>query len=322
MSYPQDPNTPYGQPEQNPNPYGQQGQNPYGQAGQSQGGGLFDSGGQQPPFGQSAPNPYGQPANPYDNNSAPTQLYGPGQNPYGQPAGPYDASGGQIPQFGQQPQPPYGQQGFPQQQPFYGQQPPAKNNNGMIIGIVVAVVAVLGVGGYFLASGNNSPSPNPTLATQSSLPILPPAGGGSSGPAPAQGNGAIGSFTPPSTYSSGSLADDDGCGDYAGDEADFLTASFDMSTAAEASTAFDKLSAAEITAAADAQDPTLKGGLAAEAGYIKANEAALSAGMVAYNSASGDESTFTAAFAGDKVNDEYLNGVCDLDSWAPTEPAT
>jgi hypothetical protein len=332
MTYPQDPNNPYGQPEQNPygqgtpnpNPYAQPGQNPYGQPTQPQPGGLFDSGGGQPPFGQGAPNPnpYGQPGNPYDTNAAPTQIYGPGQNPYGQPGNPYDASGGQIPQqFGQQP--PYGAPGYPQQQPFYGAQPPSKNNTGMIIGIVVAVVAVLGVGGYFLASGSNNPTPNPTVASlQSGQPTSQPSSGPSGSPAPsAGGNGAIGSFTPPSSYSSNALQDDPGCGTYAGGEADFLTSTFDLSTTSDANTAFDKLSSEISSAAGDADDPTLKAAMTAESGYIKSNEPVLSAGMVAYNSSDSlDDTQFSQAFAGDKATDEYINGVCGLASWSPTEP--
>ena len=333
MSYPQDPNNPYGQPEQNPygqgapnqNPYAQPGQNPYGQPpAQPQPGGLYDSGGQAP-FSQSGQNPYGQPGNPYDPNSAaPTQIYGQPGNPYG-PPNPFDASGGQIPQqqpFGQ-PQQPYGVPGYPQQQPFYGAQPPAKSNNGMIIGIVVAAVVVLGAGGYFLASSHKNNPPSPVVA---SLPTGQPSGGPTAGPsgspaATGSGGGALGSFSPPSTYSSNALEDDPGCGDFAGGEADFLTSSFDLSSTSEANSAFDKLAAETTTAASDAQDKTLQAAFTAEAAYIKANEAALSAGMVAYSN-SPDLSTtqFSQAYNPLKPTDEYINGVCGLASWSPTEP--
>ncbi|HEV2634300.1 MAG TPA: hypothetical protein VGX23_04075 [Actinocrinis sp.] len=339
MSYPQDPNNPYGQPEQNPygqgapnqNPYAQPGQNPYAQP---QAGGLFDSAGNPAPFGQQPQNPYGQPqAGPYDGgiNAAPTQLFGqqPDQNPYGQapspyaqPANPYDASGGQIPQaYGQQQQ--YGMPpNYPQQQPFYGQQPPAKSgNNGMMVGIAAVVVVALAAGGYFLLGTKKNPGPSPLTPLIASQSVLPTAGTSGS---PAASGGPVtqnGNFTPPTTYSSDSLDSDNGCGDFAGDEVDFLTATIDLNTNADATTAFTKLAAGEKTASADSQDPTLRAALAAESTYITANEAALSAGMVSYNSLDDGSSTqFAAAFKGIQSTDEYINGVCGLASWAPTEP--
>ncbi|WP_333769539.1 hypothetical protein [Streptomyces sp. IBSBF 2435] len=124
-----------------PNPYGgQQPPDPYGQQPPQQ----------QPGFGQPEPG-YGYP-----------QQGQPGQPPYGQPQ--------QQPDYGQQPQPGYGypqqgQPGQPPQQPGYGYgQPPGApqgggsgKRNGIIIGAVVALVAI-GAGVFFLTSGGDSGS--------------------------------------------------------------------------------------------------------------------------------------------------------------------
>lgn len=139
---------PYGnQPPQQPGPYGQQPQQPgpYGQP-------------QQPgPYGQpqQAPQPgYGYPQQPPQ--QAPQGV--PPQQPPGAPYGQPQAPGG----YGQPQQPgPYGQ---PQQAPYgqYPQQPPAGGGgNKKVLGIVigaVAVVAALGVGGYFIFGGGDGGS--------------------------------------------------------------------------------------------------------------------------------------------------------------------
>jgi len=127
-----------------PNPYGQQPQG--GGYGQPQPGGY---GQPQPGYGQPQPGGYGQPQQP----PAPPQgqpAYGypqqapPAQAPYGQPAYPQ-------PGYGQQP--PYGQ--VPQQGYGYPQPPQQGGNgkrNGIIIGVVVALVAV-GAGVFFATKG-------------------------------------------------------------------------------------------------------------------------------------------------------------------------
>ncbi|WP_406860907.1 hypothetical protein ABZO31_10795 [Streptomyces sp. HUAS MG47] len=112
---------PYGGPPQQPGPYGQP--DPYGQPPQAP----------QPGYGypQQAPQPgYG-----YPQPGVPPQ-----QAPYGQP-GPYGQPQQPGP-YGQQPQ--YGGPGYP---------PPApKKRTGAVVA-VVAVVAALGVGAYFVFSG-------------------------------------------------------------------------------------------------------------------------------------------------------------------------
>lgn len=338
MSYPQD--NPYGQPDQNPYGQGPQDQGGYGQSapnpyGQPQPGGPYDSAGGPAPFGQATPIPYGQqPPNPYGQ---------PAPNPYGQPGNPYDGSGGQIPgqpygqqqpfnPYGQTAQNPYGQPGnqydasgnpMPTQPQFYGgQMPTAKSNNGMIAGIVsVAVVVALGVGGYFLFDGKKSDGPSGPVANsvQSGQPSGGPSATASGSPAaqPAQSGSA---FSPPTDYSSNSLEEDDGCSDFAGGEANFLSDSDDLTTTSSADNALTALAAETKVAAGDSENSTLASALDAEAAYITQNEAALAAGMVSYNGPDDDETQITNAFQGIADTDTYINGVCGLDSWSPTEP--
>jgi hypothetical protein len=134
-----------------PNPYGQQPSDPYGQPPQQQPG----FGPPQPGYGypqQAQPGQPGQPAQPaqpgygYPQQDQPGQ---PGQPPYGQVPP-------QQPGYGypQQPQP-YGQQ------PGYGYgQPPAApqggngKRTGIIVGVVVALVAV-GAGIFFVTKGGD-----------------------------------------------------------------------------------------------------------------------------------------------------------------------
>lgn len=140
--------------------YNQPPPNPYGQ--QPQGGGY---GQPQPPqqpqqggYGQPQPpqppqqGGYGQPQ-PQPGYGYPQQAPPPAQGPYGQPG-----YGQQPGQPGQPGQPPYGQQ-YPQQ-PGYGypQQPPSSGGGkrtGIIVGVVVALVAV-GAGAFFVAHKSNS----------------------------------------------------------------------------------------------------------------------------------------------------------------------
>ncbi|GAA0642194.1 hypothetical protein GCM10010174_75930 [Kutzneria viridogrisea] len=145
-----------------PDPYGQQpqqyGQQPWGQqpTGYPQSGGFPQQqpGGypQQPanpqqPYGQPQPQQYGQQPG-WGQQPGEQQQFG--QQPYGQPQ-----PGEQ--QFGQNP-------GWAQQQPQFGQpygQPPAKRKRtGLIIGVIAAVVLVLGggVGAYFLFFTKNAQS--------------------------------------------------------------------------------------------------------------------------------------------------------------------
>ncbi|WUH93499.1 hypothetical protein OG900_27585 [Streptomyces sp. NBC_00433] len=129
-----------------PNPYGQQPPNPYGQQPPQQPGYGYPQQGQ-PGYGypqqdQPAPPAYGQP---------------PQQPAYGQP--PQQQPGYGYPQQGQPGQPPYGQ--VPQQ-PGYGYGQPAApqgggsgKRTGIIVGVVVALVAV-GAGIFFVTKGSDS----------------------------------------------------------------------------------------------------------------------------------------------------------------------
>jgi hypothetical protein len=145
MSYNQPPPNPYGQQPQGGG-YGQPQQGGYGQP--QQGGGYGQP--QQPPQGGG----YGQPQPQQGGYGQPPQQPGYG---YPQQAPPAQAPYGQVPQqqpaYGQQP--PYGQ---PPQQPGYGypQQPPqggGGKRTGVIIGVVVALVAV-GAGIFFVTKGS------------------------------------------------------------------------------------------------------------------------------------------------------------------------
>ena len=185
------------------------------------------------------------------------------------------------------------------------------------------VVIALGIGGYFLATGNSKKDPVTPAAT--SVQSLISTGGatpGSSGSPAAPPTGSSGgAFTPPSSYASNSLEEDPGCGDYAGGAADFLSDYDSMTSTAAATTEFTSLAGEVKSGAGDAQNSTLAAALDAEAAYIQKNEPALAAGMAAYtNSEDADDSQFGNAFQGIASTDEYINGVCGLDSWSPTEP--
>ncbi|SEG86500.1 hypothetical protein SAMN05216223_117109 [Actinacidiphila yanglinensis] len=138
-----------------PNPYGNQPQG--GGYGQPQPGPPPQGGYGQPPqqggYGQPQQGGYGQP------QAQPGYGY-PQQAP--PPAPPYGGQAPQQPAYGQQPgygqQPPYGQ--VPQQQGYGYPQPPQGGNgkrNGLIIGVVVALVAV-GAGVFFATKGGGSSS--------------------------------------------------------------------------------------------------------------------------------------------------------------------
>jgi hypothetical protein len=112
------------------------------------------------PYGQQPPqNPYGQPQQPQPGYGQPQPGYGypqqgqPAQPPYGQPQPGYG-----YPQQGQPAQPPYGQ--VPPQAPYgYGQPVPPQSGGsgkrtGVIIGVVVALVAV-GAGVFFVTKGDD-----------------------------------------------------------------------------------------------------------------------------------------------------------------------
>jgi hypothetical protein len=142
-----------------PNPYGQQPPNPYGQQPPQQPGGYGQPQPQPgygyPQQGQPAQPAYGQPPQqPGYGQQQPQPGYGyPQQGQPGQPA--Y----GQQPEYGQQPA--YGQ--VPQQPGYgYGQPPGAPQGGGgkrtgMIIGAVVALVAV-GVGVFFVVGKDDGGS--------------------------------------------------------------------------------------------------------------------------------------------------------------------
>ncbi|MFC0110449.1 DUF4333 domain-containing protein [Kibdelosporangium aridum] len=149
--------SPYGPGGNDPQQWGQQPQQPYGppsggfpaqqpggypqQPGQPQYGGYPQQ--QQPtaPYGQpQEQSPYGQPHDP----NTPGSGGFPAQQPYGQPQ-----QQQQYPGYGQQPQQPYG--GYGQQPQYPGQEPPKKKSGAMlwvIVGVVVLVVAALGVLGF------------------------------------------------------------------------------------------------------------------------------------------------------------------------------
>ncbi len=142
---------------------GQQPQQPYGQPQQQPYGGQP----QQPPYGQGPQqqNPYGQQQNPYQQNPYGGQQNPHQQSPYGGQQNPHQQSpyqqnpygGQQNPSGGQpyQPQPPYQPQQNPYQQqppqgpPGYGQQPPPppaapkRKRTGLIIALAVGVPLVL-----------------------------------------------------------------------------------------------------------------------------------------------------------------------------------
>lgn len=130
MTFPNDPQQPYG----SPPPYGSGAPQP-GSGVPQPGSGLPQPGSGQPAYGQPAPGQpsYGQPY---------------GQSPYGQPG---------QPAYGQ---PPYGQ-------PPYGQVPPPKKSNGgkiaLIIGGIFVVLCLVcgGIGAILYSSSNDTDSATP-----------------------------------------------------------------------------------------------------------------------------------------------------------------
>ncbi|WP_327585257.1 hypothetical protein OHA25_57855 [Nonomuraea sp. NBC_00507] len=161
--------------------YGQQGppgqESPYGQqnpSGQPHPHGQQNPPGQPNPYGQQ--NPPGQP-NPYGQQNPPGQP-----NPYGQqnPPGQQNPYGEQTP-YGQQgpygPQNPHPQGQYPQPGPHGpGQQfsPPPRRNNGLIIGLSVALgVLLLGGGAIGAVLYLNSSGPATTVALPSTAPSVP-----------------------------------------------------------------------------------------------------------------------------------------------------
>ncbi len=142
-------------------PAPQQGQ-PYPAQGQPQPGQPGPAGGPFPPSGQ-----------PYQGGQPPQQGRGypqPGYGPAGQQYPPAGASG---PFGGGGSQPGYQGGGF---QP----QPPKPKGNGMVIGIVVAGLAVVALAGWLLmtllgpSGGDPTPSVSPTVSTQSTPPSPQP----------------------------------------------------------------------------------------------------------------------------------------------------
>ncbi|HJQ47965.1 MAG TPA: flagellar basal body protein FliL [Amycolatopsis sp.] len=97
----------------------------------------------------------------------------PGQWPQQPPGGYQQAPGGTQPQAYPQNTPPGGNPPYYQPQPGYGQQPgypppapPRRSRKGVIIGLVVALVVLVGggVGTYFALSGYDSGADTPTAA--------------------------------------------------------------------------------------------------------------------------------------------------------------
>ena len=142
MSYPPDPNNPYGQPQQ-PNPYGQQ---PPQQP---------DPYGQQPP----QPDPYGQPPQqpgPYGQQPQPGYGYPQQQPGYGypqqQPPSPYQNPGYAPPGYpppgaGYGQQPPYGYDPYAQPVASYaswGKRVGGTVIDGLIIGLVPMILYIIG----------------------------------------------------------------------------------------------------------------------------------------------------------------------------------
>lgn len=150
-------------------PYPQQGQ-PYPQQGQP-----YPSQGQQPQFPpqQGQPGPAGAPfppgGQPYPQAAQPSQ---PGQ---GYPQQGYGPAGQQYPPAGASGS--FGGPGYPGG--GFQPQPPKPKGNGMIIGIVVAGLAVVALAGWLLMTlfspggGDPTPSVSPTVSTQQSTPPSP-----------------------------------------------------------------------------------------------------------------------------------------------------
>lgn len=171
---------------QNPQQGGGQ-QFPQGSQSPQQGGGQqYPQGGQPSPQGQ----PYPQQGQPYPQQGQPGSPGGPfppGGQPYPQ--------GGRPPQGGGYPQPGYGPAGqYPPagaSGPFgggsqpgypgggYQPQPPKPKSNGMVIGIVVAGLAVVALAGWLLmtllgpSGGDPTPSVSPTVSAPSTPPPSP-----------------------------------------------------------------------------------------------------------------------------------------------------
>ena len=180
MTFPPDPQQPYGAP-----------QPPYG------GGPQQPTGPQQPygsPQGFPPPPSYDQPSSSPPSSGQPAYGQPPqGQQPYGQPAYGQPAYG--QPAYGQPPQgQPYGQP--PYGQPPYGQ-PPKKSGGGkialIVIGAFVALCLVFGVIGAVVLFNRDSDDPVTSSDAPSfapSLPGDPTADPGGSAPAAPQGQPA------------------------------------------------------------------------------------------------------------------------------------
>ena len=296
MSYPPDPNYPYGPPEQDPSsqsPYGQPGQQQYPPA---------PYGANTDPLGQFSP-----PAGPWDSVAgAPTQLYGPSA------PGPYDNAGNQFAPYGQ-PQSqgqPYGtppQPGYPQPQ-YFGGQPPTvgrKKNTRLIVGLVGAVVVVaLGAGGYLLASGsgnNNGPIAGPS---NSAGPSVGPSTLQPTTPAPTSSGGVpVITFTPPSNPTEGSLSNDPGCTDY--NAASTLLLAAPASSTTQATQGLNAFGYALQSGSSQAQDPTLAAALSAEGAFFLADEPTLADAEV-----QNSQSAVNAAWAPIAPTDNYISTVC------------
>ena len=162
---PSSPQSPYGQPGQ-PGQYGQPGQ-PGSYAPPSGYGQPAPPSGYQPQYSQ--PYGYGQPA-------APSQPYGQPYG-YGQPAAPsgYGQPYGQpaAPSYPIAPGTGYPPPGYPQQP--LAPLPPRKRRTGLIVGIVVAVVVVLGLcgGGTLLVVLSQGQTSTPTSSATSGVSATP-----------------------------------------------------------------------------------------------------------------------------------------------------
>jgi len=314
MSYPQDPNYPYGPADQGPadqNPQYPQSPyqpNPY------------------PPGQYGPPGQFGPPADPQNLSAAPTQLYGPSTpSPYEQPAAPYgnpyDTAASQYQQqqpYGQPPQP-YGapQPGFTQQ-PYYGQQSvggaPKKSNSLMLTMVAVAVVVGLCIGGYFVLGKSNNSAQALQTQTSSSPPAPAPTTPTATAAPTSTGVPAV-TFTPPSDYTPDSLATDPGCTDY--DAASTLLLAAPATNTTEATQGLNAFGEALQSGSSQAVDPTLAAALSAEGSFFLADEPALAIAEVANS-----QSAVDAAWAPIAPTDTYVSTVCGSSTGATTPAGT
>ncbi|WP_377271448.1 hypothetical protein [Peterkaempfera sp. SMS 1(5)a] len=165
----------YGQGQQYPQTPGQPPQQPYGGSPGYPPPPQQPYGAPQPPYGAPQPPapPYGQPPQPYGTPQPPPPAYGQ-PNPYGQPQPPQQQGYPPQPGYPQQPQQQFGGPGYPP--PASPGQPgrSGKRRTGLVIGIVVAVLAVGGGGAALLFRGSGDSGAamagNYRIVTSASLP--------------------------------------------------------------------------------------------------------------------------------------------------------